>query len=116
MRITEKTRPLFLFLLLVLSGQAMGRTGGGGNSVSDGHARSRSRSSSPSSPSSRRLPPSDALLTDWEGQHWASLDPDQDKVALSWTADQESITFQVGCRNNKFKFKKTLEQFDSTLN
>ncbi len=38
---------------------------------------------------------SDALLTDWEGQHWASLDADEDKVALSWTADEKRITFQV---------------------
>ena len=41
------------------------------------------------------MPTSDALLTDWEGQHWVSLDAEQDKVALSWTADQEYITFQV---------------------
>lgn len=41
------------------------------------------------------MPESDALLTDWEGQHWASLDADQDKVALSWTADEKRITFQV---------------------
>ena len=38
----------------------------------------------------------DALLSDWEGQHWASLDADEDKVALSWTTDKEYITFQVG--------------------
>ena len=37
----------------------------------------------------------DALLSDWEGQHWASLDADEDKVALSWTTDKEYITFQV---------------------
>ena len=37
----------------------------------------------------------DALLSDWEGDHWASLDGDQDKVALSWTTDEEFITFQV---------------------
>ena len=41
------------------------------------------------------MPESDALLTDWEGQHWASLDADQDKVALSWTTDEKRITFQV---------------------
>ena len=38
----------------------------------------------------------DALLSDWEGKHWASLDADQDKVALSWTTDKDFITFQVG--------------------
>ncbi len=43
----------------------------------------------------RSMPKSDALLTDWEGQHWVSLDADEDKVALSWTADKEYITFQV---------------------
>ena len=43
-----------------------------------------------------RMPASDALLTDWEGQHWAALDADQGKVAMSWTTDQEFITFQVG--------------------
>ena len=37
----------------------------------------------------------DALLSDWEGDHWASLDADMDKVALSWTTDAEHITFQV---------------------
>ena len=37
----------------------------------------------------------DALLSDWEGKHWASLDADMDKVALSWTTDKEYITFQV---------------------
>lgn len=37
----------------------------------------------------------DALLSDWQSEHWASLDADQDKVALSWTTDKEYITFQV---------------------
>lgn len=37
----------------------------------------------------------DALLSDWEGDHWASLDADLDKVSLSWTTDKEYITFQV---------------------
>ena len=37
----------------------------------------------------------DALLSDWEGDHWASLDADQDKLALSWTKTEEDITFQV---------------------
>lgn len=38
----------------------------------------------------------DALLSDWEGEHWASLDADQDKVALSWTTTNEEAIFQVG--------------------
>lgn len=38
----------------------------------------------------------DALLSDWEGEHWASLDADQDKVALSWTTTPEEAIFQVG--------------------
>ena len=38
----------------------------------------------------------DALLSDWEGEHWASLDADQDKVALSWTTNSEEAIFQVG--------------------
>ena len=38
----------------------------------------------------------DALLSDWEGQHWASLDAEQDKVALSWTTTSEEAIFQVG--------------------
>ena len=38
----------------------------------------------------------DALLSDWEGDHWVSLDADLDKVSLSWTTDAEHITFQVG--------------------
>lgn len=46
-------------------------------------------------PQAASPPVSDALLTDWEGKHWASLDADQDKVALSWNVDQEYITFQV---------------------
>ena len=37
----------------------------------------------------------DALLSDWEGQHWASLDADQDKVALSWTTTNDEAIFQV---------------------
>lgn len=37
----------------------------------------------------------DALLSDWEGDHWASLDADLDKVSLSWTTDKEYITFQL---------------------
>jgi hypothetical protein len=40
----------------------------------------------------------DALLSDWEGDHWASLDADLDKVALSWTTDDKYITFQVKSR------------------
>ena len=38
----------------------------------------------------------DALLSDWGGEHWASLDADQDKVALSWTTNSEEAIFQVG--------------------
>ena len=37
----------------------------------------------------------DALLSDWEGEHWASLDADQDKVALSWTTTSDEAIFQV---------------------
>ncbi len=37
----------------------------------------------------------DALLSDWEGDHWVSLDADLDKVALSWKSDEKHITFQV---------------------
>ena len=37
----------------------------------------------------------DALLSDWEGEHWASLDAVQDKVALSWTTTSEEAIFQV---------------------
>jgi len=37
----------------------------------------------------------DALLSDWEGEHWASLDADQDKVALSWTTNSEEAIFQI---------------------
>jgi len=43
-------------------------------------------------------PTSESLLTDWEGQRWTSLDADEDRVALSWSADDEYITFQVGNR------------------
>ena len=37
----------------------------------------------------------DALLSEWEGEHWASLDPEQDKVAISWTNTETDITMQV---------------------
>ena len=37
----------------------------------------------------------DALLSDWEGDHWVSLDADLDKVALSWKTTEKEITFQV---------------------
>ena len=36
-----------------------------------------------------------ALLSEWEGDHWASLDADQDKVALSWTTTSDEAIFQV---------------------
>ena len=42
------------------------------------------------------LESADALLSDWEGEHWASLDADQDKVALAWTTTQTEAVFQVG--------------------
>ena len=42
-----------------------------------------------------RFESADALLSDWEGEHWASLDADQDKVALSWTTTAEEAIFQV---------------------
>ena len=38
---------------------------------------------------------SDALLAEWEGEHWASLDPEEDKVAISWTNTEKDITIQV---------------------
>ena len=38
---------------------------------------------------------SDALLSEWEGEHWASLDPEEDKVAISWTNTETDITMQV---------------------
>lgn len=41
------------------------------------------------------LESADALLSDWEGEHWASLDADLDKVALSWTTTQTEAIFQV---------------------
>jgi len=37
----------------------------------------------------------DALLSDWEGQHFAILDGDQDKVAISWTIENDYIMCQV---------------------
>ena len=52
----------------------------------------------------------DALLSDWEGQHWASLDADQDKVALSWTTNSEEAIFQV--RESLGKYKT--EHYQST--
>ena len=45
----------------------------------------------------------DALLSDWEGDHWVSLDADLDKVSLSWTTDAEHVTFQVGKEGRKFR-------------
>ena len=41
------------------------------------------------------LESADALLSDWEGEHWASLDADLDKVALAWTTSQNEAIFQV---------------------
>jgi len=52
-------------------------------------------------PENRRpanLETADALLSDWEGQHFAALDADQDKVALSWTIEKDEVTFQVSQR------------------
>jgi hypothetical protein len=49
-------------------------------------------------PDNRRpanLETADALLSDWEGQHFAALDADEDKVALSWTIEKDEITCQV---------------------
>ena len=37
----------------------------------------------------------DALLSNWDGDHWASLDADQDMVNLQWSSNSEEITFQV---------------------
>ena len=42
------------------------------------------------------LESADALLSDWKGEHWASLDADQDKVALSWSTTKDEAIFQVG--------------------
>lgn len=42
-----------------------------------------------------RVETADALLSDWEGQHFAILDGDQDKVALSWTIENDHIMCQV---------------------
>ncbi len=41
------------------------------------------------------LESADALMSDWEGDHWASLDADQDKVALSWSTTDDEAIFQV---------------------
>ena len=38
------------------------------------------------------------ISPDWTGQHSAALDADQDKVWLSWTIEQQYITFKV-CPN-----------------
>ena len=35
------------------------------------------------------------ISPDWTGQHSAALDADQDKVWLSWTIEQQYITFKV---------------------
>ena len=37
----------------------------------------------------------DALLSDWDGDHWASLDAEQDRVNLQWSSTAEEIIFQV---------------------
>ena len=37
----------------------------------------------------------DALLSNWDGDHWASLDAEQDMVNLQWSSNSEEITFQV---------------------
>jgi hypothetical protein len=34
-------------------------------------------------------------LSDWEGQHFAALDADQDKVALSWSIEKDELVGQV---------------------
>ena len=43
----------------------------------------------------KALETADALLSDWEGQHFAALDADQDKVALSWSIENDELTCQV---------------------
>ena len=45
--------------------------------------------------SSEALNSADALLSDWDGDHWASLDADLDKVALTWASTENEIIFQV---------------------
>ena len=37
----------------------------------------------------------DALLSNWDGDHWASLDAEQVMVNLQWSSNSEEITFQV---------------------
>ena len=37
----------------------------------------------------------DLLRSNWDGDHWASLDADQDMVNLQWSSNSEEITFQV---------------------
>ena len=46
--------------------------------------------------SSEIMNSADALLSNWDGDHWASLDADQDMVNLQWSSTSEEITFQVG--------------------
>ena len=46
--------------------------------------------------SSGVLNSADALLSDWDGDHWASLDADEDKVGLKWSSTADEIIFQVG--------------------
>ena len=46
---------------------------------------------------SKALETADALLSDWEGQHFAALDADQDKVALSWSVENDELVCQVRC-------------------
>lgn len=46
--------------------------------------------------SSGVLNSADALLADWDGEHWASLDAADDKVGLKWKSTAEEIEMQVG--------------------
>ena len=55
-------------------------------------------------PGRSQLESADALLSDWEGEHWASLDGDQDKVALSWSIVEAEAIFQVRNFNKNFTF------------
>ena len=53
----------------------------------------------------------DALLGEWEGEHWASLDPEQDRVAISWTNTETDITMQVRAFLFIYSFLKYISGF-----
>ena len=55
----------------------------------------------------------DALLSNWDGDHWASLDAEQDMVNLQWSSNSEEITFQV--RLNICRFQQFSKQYVNAL-